>query len=84
MGDENEPTTVYTDDDIEKFLQYITNPDERAQKEAFFKGLGELGSAMKKSHELRVGIPEALSGEPVELVDRIVEGVSEVAARITG
>ncbi len=84
MADEDQPKTVYTEDDIIRFLANITEPSERAQKKAFFQGFGGLGAAMNRSHALREGVPQALSGEPSEIVDRIVEGVSEVATGITG
>ena len=84
MADEDQPTTIYTEDDIARILANITEPGERVQKEAYFRGLGGLGAAMNKSHALREGVPRALSDEPTELVDQIVNGVSEVAARITG
>lgn len=80
MADENVPTTVYTDADIERFLKDITIPDERAAKKAFFRAYGELFSAMGA----RNALAPIDSGKTEELIDRVVEGAAVAAERITG
>ena len=77
MAEENRPATVYIEDDIKKFLDAITDPTERAEKEAFFRTYGELFAAVEARHALT-------TTDFRETIDYVTERAAVAAERITG
>lgn len=81
---DGEPS-VYSASDIKMILRFITDPVERARKEAFLKGFGEVGAIMNDLNDSKQKAPEnAVVMGLDEGIDHIVKDVAELAEKITG
>lgn len=56
-----ERPSIFTDQQIAKFVEHITDPEERAKQEAWFREFGRTGARMNKA--FRTVIPSIDNGQ---------------------